>query len=172
MAIPSFAPIQVISRILPAVVSLAYLHGRLPKEVASIAALHSMTIGQLAAAPGITHNIRAAIALGLCERWGRELLDKEEMARYEDIAGDLAYWSIYCGRVMSVLGIVYPTGQIDPGKVWFSLDKGNEWLVIVRLTDPATPVKNILEKFGKRIKSVLGRDRWKGMKYEVKVDYI
>jgi len=41
-AIPSGVPKIILGRILPALVSLSYLHARLPKEVASIAALHSM----------------------------------------------------------------------------------------------------------------------------------
>jgi retrograde regulation protein 2 len=171
-SIPPFAPPEIIARILPAIVSLSYLHSRLPKEVASIAALHSMTIGQLAAAPGITHDIRAGIALGLCERWGREIADKEEMARYEDVAGDLAFWCFYCGRVMSVLGVVYPTGVVNEEKVSFSLEAGKEWCVVVKLADKATPVTSVMDSFGKRIKSILGKDRWKGSKYEVRIMYI
>jgi retrograde regulation protein 2 len=172
-AMPSLVPPEILSRILPALVSLSYLHARLPKEVASIAALHSMTIGQLAAAPGITHNIRAAIALGLCARWGSEIADRDEMARYEDLAGDLAFWSIYCGKVIGILGVVYPTGKITKEKVWFSLDRGKEWGVVVKLTDKAVlPVRDVVETFGKRIKSVLGKDRWKGPKYEVRVNYL
>jgi retrograde regulation protein 2 len=171
LAVPSIAPAQVLHRILPALVSLAYLHSDLPKEVASIAALHSMTIGQLAAAPGITHNIRAGIALGLCARWGSEVADREEMARYEDLAGDLAFWCIYCGKVVSVLGVVYPTGKISTQKVWLSLERGKEWGVLVRLAESATPVISVIDSFGKRIKSILGKDRWKGLKYEVRVDY-
>lgn len=170
LAMPSITPPQILLRLLPALVSLSYLHSRLPKEVASIAALHSMTIGQLATAPGITHNIRAAIALGLCARWGTEVADKDEMARYEDLAGDLAYWCIYCGKVLSVLGVVYPTGKIYEEKVWFTLERGKEWGVAVKLRDHAAPVKSVVDTFGKRIKSVLGKDRWKGFKYDVRVE--
>jgi len=172
-AMPSFVSrSEVASRILPALVSLSYLHAKLPKEVASIAALHSMTIGQLAAAPGITHNIRAAIAIGLCARWGSEIADRDEMARYEDLAGDLVFWSIYCGKVLSLLGVVYPTGKIIQEKVWFSVEWGKEWCVVVKLVDKAAPVRDVVDNFGKRIKSVLGKDRWKGLKYEVRVDYL
>jgi retrograde regulation protein 2 len=171
-AMPGFLPPKVLLRILPALVSLSYIHSRLPKEVASIAALHSMTIGQLATAPGITHEIRAGIALGLCARWGSEIADKDEMARYEDLAGDLAYWCIYCGKVLSVLGAVYPTGTIYERKVWFSLERGKEWGVAVRLNDLAIPVRSVVDSFGKRIKSILGKDRWKGLKYEVRIEDI
>jgi retrograde regulation protein 2 len=170
LAMPSITPPQISFRILPALVSLSYLHSRLPKEVASIAALHSMTIGQLAAAPGITHNIRAAIALGLCARWGSEVADKDEMARYEDLAGDLAFWSYYCGNVLSILGVVYPTGKIYEEKVWFTLERGKEWGVALRLTDQSQPVLSVVDSFGKRIKSILGKDRWKGFKYQVRVE--
>ena len=169
---PQYMPSKVLARILPALVSLSYLHARLPKEVASIAALHSMTIGQLAAAPGITHDIRAGLALGLCARWGAEISDKEEMARYEDLAGDLAYWCIYCGKVLAVLGVVYPTGEINDEKVWFILERGKEWGVLVKLADHSAPVMSVVSDFGKRIKSVLGKDRWKGMKFEVRVQYL
>lgn len=171
LAMPSIASSQILHRILPALVSLSYLHSRLPKEVASIAALHSMTIGQLATAPGITHNIRAGIALGLCARWGNEVADKQEVARYEDLAGDLAFWCIYCGKVLSVLGVVYPTGKVSTERVRLSLERGKEWGVLVRLSDFSTPVQSVVESFGKRIKSVLGKDRWKGLKYEVRVEY-
>ena len=171
-AMPSLIPEHLVSRVLPALVSLSYLHSRLPKEVASIAALHSMTIGQLAAAPGITHNIRAGIALGLCARWGSEVADKEEMARYEQLAGDLAYWCIYCGKVLGILGVVYPTGKVYQEKVWFQLERGKEWGVFVKLAEHATPVRSVVDDFGKRIKSILGKDNWKGLKYEVRVEYI
>lgn len=172
LAMPSHTPPQISLRILPALVSLSYLHAHLPKEVASIAALHSMTIGQLAAAPGITHNVRAAIALGLCARWGGEIADKDEMARYEDLAGDLAYWCIYCGKVLSVLGVVYPTGRIYQEKVCFKLEPGKEWGVAVKLGDRAAPVRRVVDTFRKRIKSVLGKDRWKGFKYDVRIEDI
>ena len=172
LAMPSFTPQQILLRILPALVSLSYLHARLPKEVASIAALHSMTIGQLAAAPGITHDIRAAIALGLCARWGSEIPDKDEMARYEDLAGDLAFWCIYCGKVLSILGVVYPTGKIYQEKVWFSLERGKEWGIAVKLVDDSEPVRSVVDTFGKRIKSIIGKDRWKGLKYEVRIEDI
>jgi retrograde regulation protein 2 len=170
LAIPSHVPQVILKRILPSIVSLAYLHARLPKEVASIAALHSMTIGQLAAAPGIKHDIRAAIALGLCARWGSEIADRGEMARYEDIAGDLAFWSIYCGKAVAVLGVVYPTGEIHQEMVTFTLERGKEWGVAVKLSDKAAPVLDVAENFGKRIKSILGKDRWKGPKYEVRIE--
>ena len=169
---PQFMPSKVLGRILPALVSLSYLHAHLPKEVASIAALHSMTIGQLAAAPGITHDVRAGIALGLCARWGSEIADKEEMARYEDLAGDLAYWCIYCGKVLGVLGVVYPTGKIYQEKVWLSLERGKEWGVLVKLADHSAPVMSVVGDFGKRIKSILGKERWKGTKFEVRVQYL
>ena len=169
---PSFTPSVILSRILPSLVSLSYLHARLPKEVASIAALHSMTIGQLAAAPGITHDVRAGIALGLCARWGSEIADREEMARYEELAGDLAYWCIYCGRVLSVLGVVYPTGRIYEEKVWFEVGRGKEWAVVIKLKDQAMPVMSVIGGFGKRIKSILGKEKWKGLKYEVLVEDI
>jgi retrograde regulation protein 2 len=172
LAIPTMAPRIILTRILPALVSLSYLHARLPKEVASIAALHSMTIGQLAIAPGITHDIRATIALGLCARWGSEVADRNEMARYEELAGDLTYWSIYCGRVMSILGVVYPTGRIHQDKVWFSLERGKEWGVAIRIADHTTPVRSVVDGFGKRIKSILGKERWKGPKYDVRVEYV
>lgn len=172
LAMPSPIPPHVVARILPALVALSYLHSRLPKEVASIAALHSMTIGQLAAAPGITHNIRSGIALGLCARWGSEVADREEMARYEQLAGDLAYWCIYCGKVLAILGVVYPTGKVDQEKVWFSLERGKEWGVQVKLVDRAAPVRSVVDDFGKRIKSILGKDQWKGPKYEVRVEYV
>jgi len=171
LAMPSFLPHVMLTRVLPSLISLSYLHSRLPKEVASIAALHSMTIGQLAAAPGITHDIRAAIALGLCARWGSEVADKEEMARYEELAGDLTFWSIYCGKVISVLGAVYPTGKITEERVSFEVERGKEWGVFVRIKDNAKPVQSILDGFGKRIKSVLGKEKWKGFKYDVRVEY-
>ena len=172
LAMPSFLPHVMLTRVLPALISLSYLHSRLPKEVASIAALHSMTIGQLAAAPGITHDIRAAIAIGLCARWGSEVADKDEMARYEDLAGDLTFWSIYCGKVISILGAVYPIGKITEEKVWFEVERGKEWGVNVKIKDKAKPVQSILGEFGKRIKSVLGKEKWKGFKYEVSVEYV
>ena len=171
-AMPGYVPPVVLLRVLPALVSLMYLHSRQPKEVASIAALHSMTIGQLATAPGITHEIRAAIALGLSARWGREIADKEEMARYEDLAGELAYWSIYCGKVLSVLGVVYPTGKIYEQKVWFSLERGDLWGVAVKLVDHSLPVQKVVNAFGKRIASILGKSRWKGFKYDVRIEDI
>jgi len=168
LALPGITPPQVAHRLLPALVSLSYVHARLPKEVASIAALHSMTIGQLATAPGITHDIRSAIALGLAARWGTEIADKEEAARYEDLAGDLAFWVIYCGKVLAVLGVVYPTGRVSEEKVSFRVGRGKEWGVEVKLKGPvALPVKEVIGDFGKRIKSILGKERWKGFKYEV-----
>jgi hypothetical protein len=129
-----------------------------------------MTIGQLAAAPGITHNIRAGIALGLCARWGSEIADRGEMARYEDVAGDLAFWCIYCGRVLAILGVVYPTGEIRREKVGFAIERGKEWGVVVRVEDRALPVLDVVESFGKRVKSCLGKERWKGPKFEVRVE--
>jgi retrograde regulation protein 2 len=171
-AIPSGVPRIILTRILPALISLSYLHARLPKEVASIAALHSMTIGQLATAPGITHDIRAGIALGLCARWGAEIADRNEMSRYEDLAGELAYWSIYCGRILSVLGVVYPTGKIHQEKVWFKLESGKQWGVAIRIADHAMPVQKVVDGFGKRIKSILGKERWKGPKFNVRVEYV
>ena len=131
-----------------------------------------MTIGQLAAAPGITHDVRAGIALGLCARWGTEIADKEEMARYEDLAGELAYWCIYCGKVLAILGVVYPTGKIYEEKVRFTLERGKEWGVEVRLADSAAPVLSVVATFGSRIKSILGKERWKGLKYEVRIEYV
>ena len=127
-----------------------------------------MTIGQLAAAPGITHDIRAGIALGLCARWGSEVADREEMARYEELT-ELTYWCIYCGKVLSVLGVVYPTGRIVEEKVSFEVGRGKEWGVMIRLKDQTIPVINVIGDFGKRIKSILGKEKWKGMKYEVHV---
>jgi len=170
-AMPSITPSIILTRILPALVALSYLHAHLPKEVASIAALHSMTIGRLAAAPGITHDIRATIALGLCARWGSEVADREEMARYEDLAGDLKFWGVYCGRVLAVLGAANPTGMIFEENLSFSVERGKEWTVAVRVSDRSVIMQSVVDSFGKRIKSCLGKDRWKGLKYEVRVEY-
>jgi hypothetical protein len=171
-ALPGITPPQISDRLLPALVALSYLHARLPKEVASIAALHSMTIGQLAAAPGITHNIRAAIALGLAARWGNEIADKEEAARYEELAGDMAFWVIYCGKVLAVLGVVYPLGRVTEEKASFRVGRGKEWGVEVKLVGGvALPVRGVVDSFGKRVKSILGKEKWKGFKYEVHMEY-
>jgi hypothetical protein len=129
-----------------------------------------MTIGQLATTPGITHDVRAAIALGLCARWGAEIADREEMARYELLAGDLKFWGIYCGRVMGVLGTVYPTGRVEVEKVRFELERGKEWGVKVWLGERSVIVLGVVEGFGKRIRSALGKENWKGLKYEVRIE--
>ena len=169
-AMPDLTPSIIRSRILPALVSLSYLHSKLPKEVASIAALHSMTIGQLASIPGITHDIRAAIALSLCIRWGSEVPDLNEPARYEELAGDLKFWAIYCGRVLAVLGIVYPTGEITTEKIRFMVGRGKEWSVEIWRGDiGSVVVDSVIAGFGKRIKSVAGKENWKGLKYEVRI---
>jgi retrograde regulation protein 2 len=77
----------------------------------SAKALHDPISGNLAGLPGLTHELRAVIALIVCARWGTDLGPADKIL-YNNLRAllppDLSWWCDYIGKVMSILGMVLP----------------------------------------------------------------
>jgi retrograde regulation protein 2 len=74
-------------------------------------ALHNTISGTLGGHPGMTHELRAVIALTLCARWGEDLgpADKTLHKNLKELVGESAvFWCRYVGTVLRFLGRVFP----------------------------------------------------------------
>lgn len=77
----------------------------------SAQALHEPLSGALAGVPGLTHEIRAILALTLCARWGSDLgrIDQQLAHNLQDLIGhELSWWCQYIGTVFKLLAIIHP----------------------------------------------------------------
>ncbi|KAG9233578.1 putative retrograde regulation protein 2 [Amylocarpus encephaloides] len=81
--------------------------------------LHAPIVGSLAGLPGMTHQIRAVLALTMCARWGNDLGpgDKRLADNLQALIGDeLSWWCRYIGAIARTLTIVMPappTSEVD-----------------------------------------------------------
>jgi retrograde regulation protein 2 len=77
----------------------------------SAEALHNPISGQLAGLPGMTHQIRAIIALTMCARWGvnPSPVDKRLHENLQALIGmEMSWWCEYIGTVAELLATVSP----------------------------------------------------------------
>ncbi|KAE8443037.1 hypothetical protein EG329_002431 [Mollisiaceae sp. DMI_Dod_QoI] len=74
-------------------------------------ALHNPISGTLAGLPGMTHEIRAVLALILCSRWGNDLgpVDQRVQINLQALAGaELSWWCDYIGTFAKFLVTAVP----------------------------------------------------------------
>lgn len=82
-----------------------------PDDANSAKALHNPISGPLAGLPGMTHEIRAILALILCSRWGSDLSpgDKRLAENLQALIGhELSWWCQYIGSVARCFATVVP----------------------------------------------------------------
>lgn len=123
-AIPkNTVPSIVVDMIAPALCNLAFVHASYPKELQPTAALHVATTGIISGCHGISHLIRALIGIALCNRWGGNIPETEElyMQSLENLvlndpnrmqARRIVWWTKYIGTIMYVICGVHPGGNI------------------------------------------------------------
>jgi retrograde regulation protein 2 len=82
-----------------------------PDDANSAKALHDPISGQLAGLPGMTHQIRAILALAMCARWGTVPGPADKML-YENLQAlvgpELSWWCDYIGTVAGFLATLTP----------------------------------------------------------------
>ena len=109
------APPTMEPNLVQAYCNLLYVHTKLNKEAASVAALYCSSTGLLASAHGLSHSARARIAVMLDDRYVGELPPREEKfkaALCELLTPEEVWWCKYLGCVGWLIGIVYPAGRI------------------------------------------------------------
>ncbi|KAE9382250.1 hypothetical protein N431DRAFT_425681 [Stipitochalara longipes BDJ] len=82
-----------------------------PDDANSAKALHNPISGQLAGLPGMTHQMRAILALTLCARWGTVPgpADKKLYENLQALTGpELSWWCDYVGTVAGLLALLTP----------------------------------------------------------------
>lgn len=82
-----------------------------PADANSAKALHNPISGSLAGLPGLTHELRAVLALTICARWGTDLgpIDKILYDNLRALIGpELSWWCDYIGKIGRLLGTVMP----------------------------------------------------------------
>lgn len=102
------------TRLLKSIANTAFVHSPFPKELQPLAALNIALVGGIADAHGLSHEVRVLLGLALCQRWGGELPEpglRDSMISILAIR-KLAWWALYCGHLMHVIGGVYPGGYI------------------------------------------------------------
>lgn len=130
-------PKIVYERIAPALCNLAFVHASYPKELQPTAALRVGTSGIIAGCHGLSHRSRALVGIALCNRWGGDIPEPEEVYKklLEDIAlrdGDklererTIWWTKYIGTIMYVICGVHPGGNIGDGVFHFSTSEKDE----------------------------------------------
>lgn len=82
----------------------------------SAKALHDPISGSLAGFPGLTHELRAVIALTLCSRWGSDLgpKDKALAESLQTLIGhELSFWCRYVGTIARLIATVMPASPVS-----------------------------------------------------------
>jgi len=82
-----------------------------PDGANSAKALHNPITGMLAGLPGMTHEIRAVIALTMSARWGNDLgrVDRGVHDNLRALVGhETAWWCDYIGMLASFLATIMP----------------------------------------------------------------
>jgi retrograde regulation protein 2 len=82
----------------------------------SAKSLHSTISGMFAGLPGMTHEVRAILALTMCARWGTELapIDKTLYNNLRRLVGpSKSFLSEYFGTLMRVMATIFPTFPTD-----------------------------------------------------------
>jgi retrograde regulation protein 2 len=82
----------------------------------STKALHCPISGQIASLPGLTHRIRAVIALTMCARWGTDLglIDRLLYNNLRQLVGaSTSFWCDHVGTVARLLANVLPAYPTD-----------------------------------------------------------
>jgi retrograde regulation protein 2 len=111
-ALPRSVPLEV-RRIVRPLANIMLHHANVPKESRASCGLHATTTGVLASVHGLTHKMRALLALALCQRWGGEVSDSTLKSRLQQlVGGEMEFWCRYLGAVAGVVGAVYPGGVL------------------------------------------------------------
>jgi retrograde regulation protein 2 len=87
-----------------------------PDNVNSVKALHNPISGIIAGLPGLTHKIRAILALTLCARWGTDIgpVDRVLFENLRRLVGPhLSFWCEYLGAVARLLATIVPAFPSD-----------------------------------------------------------
>lgn len=82
-----------------------------PADANSSKALHNPISGPLAGLPGMSHDIKAVLALTMCARWGTDLgpVDRILHNNLRALIGhELSWWCEYIGTVARLLATVIP----------------------------------------------------------------
>jgi retrograde regulation protein 2 len=82
-----------------------------PDDANSAKALHTPISGDLAGLPGMTHQIRAILALTICARWGTvpAPADRKLYENLQSLIGpELSWWCDYIGTVAGFLATLTP----------------------------------------------------------------
>lgn len=119
----SMTPTVVAQRLVRALVNVAFVHSSYPKELQASAALNIASTGIVSGCYGLSHEVRALLGIALCHRWGGELPDKETRDSIISIVHprERAWWAVYCGLVMHVIGGVYPGGNLRDPSLKFAI---------------------------------------------------
>lgn len=117
-------PASITPHIIEGLANLFFEHASRGKETASVAALYCTSTGVLASAHGLSHSVRARLALMLENRYDGELPPREDIfkSRLCDLlTPEEVWWCHYEGILAWLIGQVYPTGVVGPKlKLWLS----------------------------------------------------
>lgn len=177
-AVPDIAPSVILRRVIPAVVNVAFVHSSYPRELQPISALNIATIGPVSGADGLSHEVRALIGLALCQRWGGELPeDGKSRSTLISVVSPrkLAWWALYVGHLLHVIGGVFPGGAAKDDQKLLKLEivkigKNNNSFrlgIKANLSDPriSSPMVkariNNLEKKLKKLSKEFGSESYK-----------
>lgn len=184
-ALPASAPHVISQRIVPAVVNMAFVHSSYPRELQPVCALTVASTGTVSGADGLSHEVRALLGLALCQRWGGELPERRARDVLVGIVSPrrLAWWALYVGHVLHVVGGVYPGGHVWGRNLGVAVTEAKENSFRVRIrasaTDPQTGapmVKARINNLEKKLKKLTREFREHGhacaLKVHVDVEWI
>lgn len=171
--------------LLTATINLLYFHAPLPKDIRAAAALRSTTTGVLAGAHGLSHRDRGMLALILCERWGADLSNADNVL-YENLQrqlGPLSWWSKYVGRVAEGLANIFPAGVLRENEQTIAVEAGIETLnseqgelgpqtqrCWLRLTILKEDMESMVRDLGNKVRKVGKPKNWGKHGWGVHVD--
>lgn len=148
-------------RVAPALCNLAFIHASYPKELQPTAALHVATTGIISGCNGLSHIVRALIGIALCNRWGGNIPETEEIflqslenlvlnSTNKVLARRILWWTKYIGTIMYVICGVHPGGNIRDDvfnfqitdKIYHSVNKAMKNLTIDEAMLSSSPIVN------------------------------
>lgn len=114
--LPPSAPGEIVHRLVPALANSAYIHSSYPRSMQTAAGLTVAISGVLSGCQCISQDYRILLGLALCNRWGGEMESTAAELREELISfapsRHLAWWALYVGHVLHLLGGTYPGAHV------------------------------------------------------------
>lgn len=149
--LPLDAPPVIRERLVPALAYASWIHSSYPRQMQPVLGIEVAMNGVLSGAHGLTHEVRTLLGLALARRWGfvyphSKQLDSTYLASLNVFTNkEYAWWALYVGHIMHVLGGVFPGAHVRDDVISFIV-KGNAefFKLVVRANGQSIFANNVV----------------------------